>query len=126
MLICLLYFSGNFGYLKIKKKFLKLCFHKQLKLQIKTILYGKLTFYQGKKDREGKTEIFVKNLSWNTDDSSLREAFEKYGKVTRINILKRDDGKSKGIGFVCFENASEASSAMDDSNKIEIDGRYLK
>jgi len=66
----------------------------------------------------------VKNLSWNTDDSSLREFFGKFGEITRVNILKRDDGKSKGIGFVCFEKATEAAAAMDES-KIEIDGRTI-
>jgi len=42
-----------------------------------------------------------------------------------VNILKRDDGKSKGIGFVCFENATEAQAAFDDASKIEIDGRSI-
>jgi len=45
--------------------------------------------------------------------------------VTRVNILKRDDGKSKGIGFVCFEKPSEAQQAFDDAHKIEVDGRSI-
>jgi len=91
---------------------------------IDTFTNENLYIQDGKKGGDGKTEIFVKNLSWNTDDTSLREYFGKYGNVTRVNILK-SDGKSKGIGFVCFEKSSEAAAAMEDASKIEIDGRNI-
>jgi len=77
-------------------------------------------------NNSGKTEIFVKNLSWDTNESSLKEYFSKYGSVTRVNVLKRDDGKSKGIGFVCFERPAEAAAVMDDAGKIEVDGRQIQ
>jgi len=86
------------------------------------VLLTRIKHFQG---REGKKEIFVKNLSWNTSDDSIKEYFGKYGNVTRVNILKRDDGKSKGIGFVCFEKAAEAQAAFDDASKIELDGRSI-
>jgi len=85
--------------------------------------------FQGEKrggSSSGKTEIFVKNLSWETNETSLKEHFSKYGNITRVNILKRDDGKSKGIGFVCFERPAEAASVMDDAGKIEVDGREIQ
>jgi len=100
-------------------------------LKLITFTYDKKRKGSDHKDNDsdggnsGKTELFVKNLSWNTSDDSIREYFGKYGSVTRVNILKRDDGKSKGIGFVCFEKAGEAKAAFDDADKIEIDGRSI-
>jgi len=79
----------------------------------------------GRGGNEGKTEVFVKNLSFNTTDSSLKNFFAKYGTVTRVNILKRDDGKSKGIGFISFENATAASAAFADADNMDLDDRKI-
>jgi len=43
-----------------------------------------------------------------------------------VNILKRDDGKSKGIGFVGFENAKDAESLIDAQDELELDGRKIQ
>jgi len=69
--------------------------------------------------------LFVKNLSYNTTEDSLSEFFEKYGTVKNVKILKsRDDGRSKGLGFVEFESNEEAKAALDDSCNLHLDGRY--
>jgi len=68
--------------------------------------------------------LFVKNLSYNTTEDSLSEFFEKYGTVKNVKILKnRDDGRSKGLGFVEFESNEEAKAALDNNN-LHLDGRY--
>jgi len=84
----------------------------------------KINFKDDDNDK-GKCELFVKNLSYDTSDSGLKSFFEKYGSIRRTNILKRDDGKSKGIGFVSFDNAAEAKAAMDDSDNFDLDGRKI-
>jgi len=66
----------------------------------------------------------VKNLSYSTSENSLKSYFEKFGNVGRVNILKKDDGRSKGIGFVAFDNADEAQSALKDETHT-IDGRAV-
>lgn len=68
-------------------------------------------------------ELFVKNLSYETTDGTLRDFFSRYGSIRRTNVLKRDDGKSKGIGFVSFDNASDAKAALDDADNASLDGR---
>jgi len=40
-----------------------------------------------------------------------------------VKILTRDDGKSKGIGFVTFEKNSQAKNAMDYQDNLELDNR---
>jgi len=83
-------------------------------------------FFQDGDRKQSKTEIFVKNLDFKTDNSSLQRFFEsKFGNITRVNILMRDDGKSKGIGFIGFEKAADAQAAMDAQDDLEVDGRKI-
>jgi RNA recognition motif-containing protein len=72
---------------------------------------------------EGHSELFVKNLSYDSNEKSLKSFFSKYGTVTNVKLLKRDDGKSKGIGFVGFSSRKEAQSAIDDASNLNCDGR---
>eukprot|EP00927_Polykrikos_kofoidii_P082211 TRINITY_DN810_c0_g1_i1.p1 TRINITY_DN810_c0_g1~~TRINITY_DN810_c0_g1_i1.p1 ORF type:complete len:645 (-),score=158.26 TRINITY_DN810_c0_g1_i1:140-2014(-) len=61
---------------------------------------------------EAGVNLFVKNLSENTDDDSLRELFQPFGRVTSATCPRDDRGKCKGFGFVCFESADEATRAV--------------
>jgi len=73
----------------------------------------------------GHNELFVRNLSYNTTEESLQAYFETYGTVTKVKILtNRDDGRSKGIGFVEFSSNEEAKAALDDAANLNCDGRY--
>jgi len=74
---------------------------------------------------EGHSELFVKNMSYDSTEKSLKSFFSKYGTVTNVKILKRDDGKSKGIGFVGFSKRAEAQAALDDADNLECDGRVV-
>ena len=72
------------------------------------------------------SELFVKNMSYDSSEKSLKSFFSKYGTVTNVKILKRDDGKSKGIGFVGFSSRKEAQSAIDDAENLNCDGRTVQ
>ncbi|KAI8847009.1 hypothetical protein BC829DRAFT_434141 [Chytridium lagenaria] len=51
------------------------------------------------------TKVFVGNLSWGTTDDSLRQHFGNYGQITDAIVLRdRETGRSRGFGFVTFEN----------------------
>lgn len=72
-------------------------------------------------------KLYVGNLSYNTDDSRLREVFEAYGDVeSAVVIMDRETGRSKGFGFVEMANADEADAAINATNGQEVDGRELK
>ncbi len=72
-------------------------------------------------------KLFVGGLSWGTDSDQLREAFETYGVVTdAVVITDRETGRSRGFGFVTFEEAADATSAMGEMNGATLDGRTLK
>jgi RNA recognition motif-containing protein len=72
-------------------------------------------------------KVFVGGLSWSTGDSSLREAFEKYGSVDDAKVVSdRETGRSRGFGFVTFAETESVRKAIDGMDGRELDGRTLK
>jgi hypothetical protein len=70
--------------------------------------------------------LVVQSLAYATTEESLKAAFERYGEVKRVNILKKDDGTSKGTGFVDFTKLEHAAKALDAMQGVELDRRTLK
>ena len=54
------------------------------------------------------TNVYVKNFGEELDDDKLRDMFEKYGKVVSAKVMTDDISKSRGFGFVSFEDADTA------------------
>ncbi len=70
--------------------------------------------------------IYVGNLSFDTTEDNLREAFSNYGEVTSVNIITdKYSGESRGFGFVEMSNKSEAIEAINALNGQEMSGRTL-
>ena len=70
--------------------------------------------------------IFVGNLSFNTNEDELRQAFEGYGQVDRVSILTdRDTGRSRGFGFVEMANDEDGEKAITALNGSSIGGRTI-
>ncbi|EOA16226.1 hypothetical protein CARUB_v10004368mg [Capsella rubella] len=69
------------------------------------------------------TNVYVKNLGENTNDDDLKNAFSEYGKITSAVVMKDGDGKSKGFGFVNFENADDAAMAVESLNGHRFDDK---
>lgn len=71
-------------------------------------------------------KIYVGNLSFNTTDTSLREAFEAHGEVVSASVvMDRETGRSRGFGFVEMANDDEADAAINATNGRDVDGRNL-
>lgn len=81
-----------------------------------------------KKDRESKfeemkanyTNIYVKNIDLAFSEEEFEKLFTPYGKITSIYLEKDQEGKSKGFGFVNFENHESAVKAVEELNDKEI------
>ncbi|HUU68861.1 MAG TPA: RNA-binding protein [Planctomycetota bacterium] len=70
--------------------------------------------------------IYVGNLSYNTDDESLRKAFEAYGEVSSAQVvIDRETGKSRGFGFVEMPDQTAAEEAIKALNGSDLDGRNV-
>jgi len=68
-------------------------------------------------------KVFVRNLSFETTDDTLRSTFSVYGAVNEaVVILNKGTNKSKGFGFVTFEDADAAAAACAQPI-VDIDGR---
>jgi len=71
--------------------------------------------------------IYVGNLSYDTDESTLKEIFSDFGTVESVMIITdRHTGYSKGFGFVEMASDEEAQSAIESLNEKEINGRNLR
>ena len=71
-------------------------------------------------------KLFVGSLSWDTNDSSLRAAFEKFGEVEDAVIINdRETGRSRGFGFVTFADVDAAEEAIRSMDGSELDGRNI-
>ena len=70
--------------------------------------------------------VYVGNLSYETDDAALRAAFEAYGEVASAKVITdRDTGRSRGFGFVEMPSEDEARAAIAALNGSELQGRTL-
>lgn len=70
--------------------------------------------------------LYVGNLSFDTTEDALRQAFSAHGTVTSARIITdRDTGNSRGFGFVEMDDSQAAQSAMLALNGQELDGRTL-
>lgn len=72
-------------------------------------------------------QIYVGNLAFSMTEDSIKELFEKFGKVVSVKIIKdRDTERSKGFGFVEMENKEEGEAAIAKLNDTEVEGRNIK
>ncbi len=70
--------------------------------------------------------IYVGNLSRETTEDDLKQAFEAFGQVESANIIKdRFTGESRGFGFVDMPSKSEAQAAITDMNGKDLKGRTI-
>ena len=75
-------------------------------------------------DGDTNTELFVKSLSFDTTEEGLGNHFQQFGPLTKVKLIM-SQGRSKGIGFVEFENRADAKKAMAESNGAWLDNRQI-
>ena len=72
------------------------------------------------------TKLFVGNLSFNTTENDLQEAFAAHGQVVEANLMMdRMTGRSRGFAFVTYATPEEAQKAIEAMNGKQLDGRAL-
>ncbi len=71
-------------------------------------------------------KLFVGGLPFSTTDDELNELFATHGAVASAVVVKdRDTGRSKGFGFVEFENDNEGKAAEQALNGSDLGGRSI-
>jgi len=72
------------------------------------------------------SKLFVGNLSFNTTENDLQDAFAAHGTVVEANLMTdRTTGRPRGFGFVTMSSDAEAQAAQTALNGHSLDGRPL-
>ena len=72
------------------------------------------------------SKLFVGNLSFNTTENDLQDAFAAHGSVVEANLMMdRMTGRARGFGFVTMSSPEEAEKAIAALNGAQMDGRAL-
>lgn len=71
-------------------------------------------------------KLYVGNLSFNTTENALQDAFAAFGTVMEANLMMdRETGRARGFGFVTMGTDEEAQKAIEGLNGKSVDGRAL-
>jgi len=74
-----------------------------------------------------KNKLFMGGLAWATNETTLREACERYGELEEVRVITdRDTGRSKGFGFVTFTTDEAAAKCKEEMDGQILDGRAVK
>lgn len=71
-------------------------------------------------------KIYAGNLSYEITEDELRLAFEAFGKIESVTIIKdKYSDRSKGFGFVEMPTAAEAQAAIEGLNGKDLKGKTI-
>jgi cold-inducible RNA-binding protein len=75
---------------------------------------------------EGNVKIYVGNLSHDATEDDLRAAFEPFGRIDSVTVIKdKFTGQPRGFAFVEMSGGVEAQSAIQGLNGKELRGHSL-
>ena len=71
-------------------------------------------------------KLYVGNISFDTSEEGLRNAFAEFGDVEEVAVITdRDTGRPRGFAFVTMPDDNAAKAAIDGLNGKDLDGRAL-
>ncbi|KAK9287554.1 hypothetical protein L1049_015975 [Liquidambar formosana] len=75
---------------------------------------------------EVEYRCFIGGLSWSMSDRGLKDAFEKFGHLIEAKVVvDKFSGRSRGFGFVTFDEKKAMEDAIEEMNGIDLDGRTI-
>lgn len=92
-----------------------------------TILHGRPIFVR--EDREQQSyplQLFVGNLSYDTNWRDLKDHFRQCGEVERAEVMEGPDGRKRGYGTVRYYRSRDAQNAIKRLNGVDFMGRRLE
>lgn len=74
----------------------------------------------------GNSQVYVQYLPYTATEESLKETFKEAGNITRVKLMRDEEGDCKGFGFVTFSTEQEAHAFVSDWNGYGIGGRHIQ
>lgn len=88
---------------------------------------GKKRYYGNRDNPTSSRVLGVFGLSLDTTENEIRDVFRKYGVVEKIVLIyDHQTGRSRGFGFVYFEDIADAAEAKERLNGQDLDGRKMR
>ncbi|KAJ8257983.1 hypothetical protein GJAV_G00191850 [Gymnothorax javanicus] len=89
--------------------------------------------FKSRKEREAEfgakamefTNVYIKNFGEDFDEEKLKEVFSEYGRTLSVRVMMDERGRSRGFGFVNYENHEDAQKAVEQMNGKELNGRII-
>ena len=76
--------------------------------------------------KAGSGNIFVKNLDTNIDNKALYDTFSLFGNILSCKVAADENGKSKGYGFVHYQEPEDAAKAISSLNGLQVANKRIK
>lgn len=73
----------------------------------------------------GNPNLYIGNLSWEVSWEDLRDTFKVCGTIVKADVMLEPTGRSKGFGIVQYSNGTEAASAVQRLNNLDLKGRCI-
>ena len=71
-------------------------------------------------------KLFVGNINWSASKEDLENIFSEYGELEEVVLIKDENGRSKGFGFVEMDSEDGAQAAVSQMDGQEFEGRSLR
>jgi len=86
----------------------------------------KKEFYQKVEEyKKNFVNVYVKNVAENVTDEAFKQKFAEYGAITSAKVMREPNGKSKGFGFVNYEQHTQAQQAVEALNGTNFENKIL-
>ena len=72
------------------------------------------------------SSVYIAGLTYDTTEEQLKELFSDCGTIQYVEIVRNDDGLSKGYGYVTFSTLEAAEKAVQIKNEASLNGKFIK
>jgi len=73
----------------------------------------------------GEQKLYVGNIAFECQEQDIVDAFSVVGTVGDVSLVRDDDGRNRGFGFVTMRTIAEGERAISELNGAEIKGRSI-
>ena len=73
----------------------------------------------------GDAKLYVGNIAFECHEEDLELAFREVGDVGEVSLVRDQDGKNRGFGFITMRTKEDADKAIAELDGLEVRGRRL-